>query len=182
MDNYNNENNNENIFYKDNETNNFDNNDNFNNVNYNNNWNNNNFDSKNKNNNDNLEYSFLDKIFRSKNDLYEFLKAEGNSNFYLPSASSKCITIDYLVGILKGQYFCLKNNEIKKCPFKLTLSKFDYYSILSEKINYLGYNISNLSNKEYLRDIIYTIDNDNFIFQKEKKIFENDTKIQIPNR
>ena len=84
--------------------------------------------------------------------------------YYLPKLGSSTVTSDYLLGVVKGNYFCPKNSEIclgGASTVKMR-SKVQLYElllpILEKKTTLeLGFDLSKLPNKQFLLDLIYLI-------------------------
>ena len=89
-----------------------------------------------------------------------------NYNYFLPSESSKAVTEDYLLGVLKGNYFGMKFEERKELRLKndITASKLDLIEEISKLVKKpLGFTLNQTPDRDWLLDILNTLNPKNKI-------------------
>ncbi len=107
-------------------------------------------------------------------DQYKFLVDE--KKLYLPKWKilrnrPKCITEKYLLGILMGQIFSIKEDKIKK-PKDITknLTKLELQKILEGLVDKpLGFEIDREPDRKWLVKVIYSLSPNNEVFQSTEQ-------------
>ena len=126
----------------------------------------------------------INKMFGSLENMYLAVHQLG---FYLPELKSSCITVFFLLGVVKGEVFSVKTEKIApggaKCIFKKTKLQIyeELYELVQKQIiKDLGFDLSRLPNKQYMLDLIWVINpkNDLFLIKEESEL--NDHKIDFP--
>ena len=124
-----------------------------------------------------LKLGELNSLLGSIEDFYNRLSVRG---IYLPNRDKRCISTDYMLGVLKGEYFSLKRSDVKFCfPLKKA-SKLDLCQYLTEAIhpNRLGFKLTHLPNRQWLENCLFTIKPDHPLFKKpEMPIKEREFEI-----
>jgi len=110
------------------------------------------------------EYSLdqLAKFIPTKAALYRFMVRD--QKYFLPAETSQAITENYLLGVLKGEYFSLKQADRKEL-----LLKDEYHATRQELIEEiskktpkkLGFTSKIPPDRTWLLDVLYTLDPDN---------------------
>lgn len=84
---------------------------------------------------------------------------------YLPPFKTKTISFNYLCGVAINRYFFLRNGEVKFYAGRMT---FTIAELLTQIVAYvgvnLGYNSQTAPSRQYLANILYTCDPQNFMF------------------
>jgi len=113
----------------------------------------------------NIDLDTLATFIPNKNTLYRIMVEK---DYYLPSITSKACSEEYLLGCLKGKYFTIKITELK--PYVLwrdlksnKLELFD--EIVKKASKSLGFSIHKLPEKEYLVNVLHTLDKSNRVFK-----------------
>lgn len=101
-------------------------------------------------------------LLPNKSCLYRFLVRD--LGYYLPKESSKAIREAYLLGVLRGEFYSLKNNEKKELMLKEDLSagKSELIDELIQKVpKSMGFSLETAPNRDWLLDVLNTLDPNN---------------------
>jgi hypothetical protein len=109
--------------------------------------------------------NILNKIFPSKQTLYDILENSPEYGFKLPSYSSKAVTIKYLMAVANEEVFLIKKVDYKEIKTKSCLSKVDYFAELGKMRQNLGFDIHNLPDKKWLKNCLFSIKPDHPFFE-----------------
>lgn len=101
--------------------------------------------------------------------------------YVVPPLESRRITMKYLIGVAHGWFFALKRGEFKPCASKLKMTK----SEIIDQIKYciganLGFNHHTGPSKEFLQDMLYSIDSENEAFGGKRCYTFTPNLIQTP--
>ena len=106
-----------------------------------------------------MSIRYANLILGNKQNLYRLVSEEG---YYLPRYDSRCITTNYLLEVMKGSVFRICATDVKVClSERIRYSKIDMISLLETKYlgnTKLGITPDALPNREWLVNVIYTID------------------------
>jgi hypothetical protein len=121
----------------------------------------------------------LNSLLGSKEDFYNRLSVRG---FFLPNRDKKCITSEYLLGVLTGKFFSLKRDQVK-IPFPTKkASKLDILRHITDAIKpkELGLKITHLPNRSWMETVLFTVKPDHSLFKKPAMIIP-EREFQIPD-
>ncbi len=110
----------------------------------------------------NIPVNNLSLLIPNKGALYRILIKE--LDYFLPKETSKAISEEYLLGVLRGQFYSLKNSEKRELQLKEDLSagKLELIDEISQKISKpLGFTFSTSPDRNWLLDVLNTIDPNN---------------------
>lgn len=126
-----------------------------------------------------MPISYANAILGSKENLYYMLKSEG---LYLPKIEASCIKTDYLLGVANNKYFSISINKVTFCPKQTKkVSKLDLFLDIQSKMENIifGFDINYLPDREWLVNILFTIDPNNKVFSSGNKL---DKLVMVPLR
>ncbi len=110
------------------------------------------------------DINLISRFLPNKEALYRVLVQKDN---YLPDLTSKACTEEYLLGVARGQLYCLKNSQLRNYQLWKDLKKTKlelYHEIKSKVEKPLGFDLNGLPDKQYLINILYSIDSENRFF------------------
>jgi hypothetical protein len=123
-----------------------------------------------------LRYANL--ILCSKQNLYRLVAEEG---WYLSRLQSRCCTSRYLFDIMNGSVFRMKTSDVKPCLVeRIRLSKIDIIAHIVSKLIKdckLGFGPENLPDRDWLLNVLHTLEPSNDIFTGNKSI---EKVVEIP--
>ena len=89
------------------------------------------------------------------------------------------MTFQYLWDLFTGKCFRIKRNDLKKGILFKKVSKKFLFEELNDKIPKLGFTSEKLPDKQWMVDILFTVDPKNNVFSKGRNEIE-DPKISVP--
>ena len=98
----------------------------------------------------------------NKASLYRMLVT--NLGYFLPEESSKAINETYLLAVLRGEVFTLKQSEKKELPLKhdFAATKPELMEEIAKKTQKnLGFTLSSTPDRGWLLDVLNTLDPEN---------------------
>ena len=109
----------------------------------------------------------LNSLLGSLDDFYNRLSMRG---FYLPERDKKCVTTEYLMGVLTGKFYSIKRADIRIGYPTKKASKLDLVQYITEAIKprELGLKITHLPDRKWMETVLYTERRDHEIFSKPK--------------
>ena len=123
-----------------------------------------------------ISLSTLNKLLGSVHNFYLALVDQGWS---LPKFSRNSITFQYLWNVFMGDCFRIKRENVKKGVTFKRISKKELFFRINLLIKNFGFTNEKIPEKDWLIDILYTIDPNNEVFSKSKNEIE-DPKVQVP--
>jgi len=122
----------------------------------------------------------LARLIPTKSVLYRIMIK--NFDYFLPHETSKAITEDYLLGVLRGKYYSLKLKERKELQLKGdfnagNLELITEISNLTKKN--LGFSINSSPDREWLLDVLNTLDSNNKLLKGDPTLL---FKRQLPDK
>ena len=111
-----------------------------------------------------IPISTLNKMIGNVMNFYYALTDKG---WYLPPYNRGAITFQYLWGVFNGKSFRIPRSEIKRAFTYKKLTKIEIFQELNLKIPNLGFSSEKLPEKQWMLDVLNTIDSKNRIFSKE---------------
>jgi len=96
-----------------------------------------------------------------------------SQKYFLPAENSKVITEDYLVGILKGEYFSIKQDQKRELFLKddFAAGRLELIEEISKKTDKkLGFSINNSPDRNWLLDVLNTLDPDNKLLKGDPSL------------
>ena len=115
----------------------------------------------------------LNSFLTSKDHMIYFLSH--SRGLYLPESKSAVMTDNYLEKIFKKTVFSIKRDDIRLGLLKQTKSKAELFDILKKLVtdNFkmeLGFDEETLPEKEWLINVIHSLDKANIIFRAPEDI------------
>lgn len=112
-----------------------------------------------------LKLRELNSLLGSLDDFYNRLSIRG---FYLPDRDKKCVTTEYLMGVLTGKFFSIKRDDIRKGFPTKKASKIDLLQYITDAVKptQLGLKITHLPNREWMETVLYSVKKDHPLFKK----------------
>lgn len=93
--------------------------------------------------------------------IYSFVEMSG---YALPPYKSKPISVNYCIGVYEKHYYGLKDTLQTPLVFKKVRKIILYYELVRHLNKPLGYDSTNLPPASYLRSLLYTINEEHFLF------------------
>lgn len=121
----------------------------------------------------------LNSLLGSLDDFYNRLSMRG---FYLPERDKKCVTTEYLMGVLTGKFYSIKRDEIRIGYPTKKASKLDLVQYIAEAIKpkELGLKITHLPDRKWMETVLYSVKRDHPIFKKPELLIP-EREYQIPD-
>jgi len=123
-----------------------------------------------------ISLSSLNKLLGNVQNFYLALVDQGWS---LPKFNRNSITFQYLWSVFMGECFRIKRVEVKKVVLFKKVSKKYIFEQINLTIKNFGFPNEKIPEKEWLIDILFTIDQNNEIFKKNKPEIE-DPVVKVP--
>lgn len=123
-----------------------------------------------------ISLSSLNKLLGSVQNFYMALLDQGWS---LPKFNRNSITFHYLWSVFMGECFRIKRSEVKKGILFKKVSKKYLFEQITLIVENFGFSNEKIPDKEWLIDILFTLEPNNEIFTKTKAT-EEDPKVQVP--
>jgi hypothetical protein len=78
--------------------------------------------------------------------------------FFLPDPKKKTVTVDYLYGVIMGNYFGIQKTDIRVGHIFKYVSKVDlYFELKNTTAKELGFDLNSLPNKSWILDVLFTL-------------------------
>ena len=119
-----------------------------------------------------MSIEYANEILGSKMNLYKMVKALG---WFVPEYASKAVTVQYLNYVMNGAVFRMKKTDMKRHSLEVkSYSAMDLVGAIETKLGHkMGFELQKLPNREYLLDVLFTLDDQHEVFQgNQEKLVE----------
>lgn len=117
----------------------------------------------------NVPISTLNRMIGNVKNFYFALLDKG---WYLPSYNKGSLSFSYLWNVFSDKCFRIQREKVKKAIVFKNLTKMQVFEALNAKVRNLGFQTEKLPEKQWMLDVLYTIDPENRIFNREEGIIE----------
>lgn len=116
-----------------------------------------------------LPISTLNRMIGNVKNFYYALLDKG---WYLPQYNKGALSFSYLWNVFNGKCFRIQRDKVKKSVLFKKVTKIQVFEQLNFKVKDLGFTSEKLPDKQWMLDILYTVDPDNILLNKEEGIIE----------